>query len=327
MIYNIFFVQFLLYLCFLIYMDNQTLIDSNCVNPSIGLPSVIVLLPCFRSEWGLPLCLDNLNKIKHLFSDFRILAFCDFSGDKTLEILKKYVEDIDYNIEIEVVINDKPKRQSKTDSICDARNYILEIVREKYKSYEYFIFMDTNEYACVGEIVPNTLEGVLKRKDEWDSISFDREGGYYDDWALSFDPFIYSFFHVLPWQKTVEMMREEKNKMLKDYKTNKPHEYIPVYSAFNGFAIYKMNKFINCTYDNNIHIDLFPKEILDKQLKVTGNKLAGRTNEDCEHRKFFLEAIKNNDAKIRICVQTLFKKYCGNKLGYNGHRGFQYKIM
>ena len=42
---------------------------------------------------------------------------------------------------------------------------------------------------------------------------------------------------------------------------------------------------------------------------------------------FFLEAIKNNDAKIRICVQTLFKKYCGNKPGYNGHRGFQYKIM
>ena len=37
--------------------------------------------------------------------------------------------------------------------------------------------MDTNEYACVGEIVPNTLEGVLKRKDEWDCISFDREGG------------------------------------------------------------------------------------------------------------------------------------------------------
>ena len=80
------------------------------------------MLPCFRSEWGLPLCLDNLNKIKHLFSDFKILAFCDIS-DKTLEILKKYDEDIDYNIGIEVVINDKPKRQNKTDSICDARNY------------------------------------------------------------------------------------------------------------------------------------------------------------------------------------------------------------
>ena len=36
-----------------------------------------------------------------------------------------------------------------------------------------------------------------KNLKKWDSVSFDREDGYYDYWALSFHNFIYSFHHII----------------------------------------------------------------------------------------------------------------------------------
>lgn len=113
--------------------------------------------------------------------------------------------------------------------------------------------MDSNEYSCIGDINLEVIMSVLSR-DDWDAISFDREAGYYDTWALSFEPYMYSFFHFTNWNKVVNMMRDEFRKLLADYKNNKPDELIPVYSAFNGFSIYKTDKFVNCKYDSNINL-------------------------------------------------------------------------
>ena len=44
------------------------------------------------------------------------------------------------------------------------------------------------------------------------------------------------------------MMRDEFKNLLKYYKNEKCNELITVYSAFNGFAIYKTKKFLNCKY-------------------------------------------------------------------------------
>ena len=40
-------------------------------------------------------------------------------------------------------------------------------------------------------------ENILKINDKWDCISFNREAGYYDMWALSFIPYVYSFNHFV----------------------------------------------------------------------------------------------------------------------------------
>ena len=89
--------------------------------------------------------------------------------------------------------------------------------------------MDSNEYACVGQINLDTLSNALQRSDDWDSISFDREAGYYDYWALSFDPHIYSFFHV---QNKYDVL----NKMITEFaiKLNESRDsntLVPVYSV------------------------------------------------------------------------------------------------
>ena len=133
--------------------------------------------------------------------------------------------------------------------------------------------------------------------------------GYYDTWALSFDPFIYSFFHFAKWNHVVELMRTQFKELMDEYNKNKPNEFIPVYSAFNGFAIYKTSKFLDCSYSSIINLQLFPEDILLHQIKIVNSNIINYLTNDCEHRHFHLEAIQKNNAKIKICQDFLFAKF------------------
>jgi hypothetical protein len=92
------------------------------------------------------------------------------------------------------------------------------------------------------------------------------------------------------------------------YKKNKPNEFIPVYSAFNGFAIYKTVNFIDCSYSSMIDLSLFNKELVDNQVNLTGCKLINFFERDCEHRHFHFESIKKNKSKIMIYPKCVFRK-------------------
>ena len=265
----------------------------------------------YNNEEGLPKVLNNINKISYLFTSLKVLAFYDHSNDASLEILKN--AKINENDQIEIIINNNPKNIVKTENICNARNELLKRVIEY--SPEYFIMIDSNEYACVGDINSELLKEMLERSDEWDALSFDRTAGYYDYWALSFDPYIFSFQHfTIHPNQVIEKMCESFKEILTDYKTNRPNELIPVYSAFNGFSIYKTSKFSNCKYGIYILLNLFPIDILLKQLNLLNCSLKNSLFNDCEHRRFHLEGISKNNAKIRICTKSLFNKVENNKI-------------
>ena len=198
--------------------------------------------------------------------------------------------------------------KNRTARIAIARNGILNCIRSQRASgvyNKYFIMMDSNEYACVGQINIDTMRSALHRSDEWDSISFDREAGYYDYWALSFDPHIYSFYHVENRNETLSNMVTSFATKLKNAKNaknvDKQYELIPVYSSYNGFAIYKTDVFLNCSYSSEININLFPKQLLP-------SKILNHFKNDCEHRKFHLEAIKKNNARIVVSPLSIFYK-------------------
>ena len=160
----------------------------------------------------MPFVLNNINQLKKLFSKTQILVFYDNSNDNSLQILKEYNKT---NENMEIIINYLERTPSRTKNIAFARNSLIQLINKKYSDYEYFIMMDSNEYSCIGNINIDIIEEVLRR-DDWDAISFDREAGYYDTWALSFDPFIYSFFHFDNWRKVVDNMREQFNKLLNE---------------------------------------------------------------------------------------------------------------
>ena len=318
-------------------MDTKADINNNCV---IG-------LCVYNNERGLPSVLSNIVKLSEskLFDKITIVAFYDSSSDKSHSILESFKNRYELGIkssssfqviETTIIINNKSKNfrmslgnasrvmdKSRTMRIALARNQILNYIRSLQVRggiyNKYFIMMDSNEYACVGRINVDTLRSALERSDEWDSISFDREAGYYDYWALSFDPHIYSFYHVENQNETLQSMVSGFAKKMNDAKiksniTNDlhesnqknegkkyPYDLIPVHSAFNGFAIYKTSMFLNCSYSSTIHIDLFPKHLIRC-------KILNDFKDDCEHRKFHLEAIKKNGARIMVSPLSIFYK-------------------
>jgi hypothetical protein len=231
------------------------------------------------------------------------------------------------------VVTNTTKRnlQSKSVNIAVCRNMLLDMIRRSYRNYEYFIMMDTNEYSCVGKINvklmhdiihPNSEENETNKANQttkanqtnnymskYDAITFDREAGYYDWWALSFDPYIYSFYHIVNSFKVADQMKKMFTDILHHYRIHRPNDVIPVYSAFNGFGIYKISKFLNSSYSSDIQIDLFPKHIIHKLIYITKSNIHNHYKDDCEHRKFHLEAIRKNNAKIGVSTKYMFFKH------------------
>jgi hypothetical protein len=257
----------------------------------------------------LPAVIRNLRQLKPLFREFQILFFYDRSDDNTLEILKAFQSEDPAHIII--IENQTPVFGDKLAKIAFARNGILRIIRDQFADYEYFAMMDTNEYSCIGELNLDVLAEVFSADiiQQWDSVSFDREAGYYDYWALSFHPFVYSFFHFKFNVRMQDLMKQAFQDGLTRQKATDPTRLIPVYSAFNGFAIYKADRFTDCTYTPVIDLSLFPPGSVEKQINlIPRNQLLNLFTTDCEHRHFHLEAIQKHGARIRIYPKSVFRK-------------------
>ena len=269
--------------------------------------NICIGLCVYNSEQGIHYVISNLLEIKKLFKNCKFIFSYHESTDNTYKLLTNFLNSYPENVEI--LINTK-RTFSRTANIAIARNLILDHIREKYILYEYFAMMDCNEYACVGPIDTNIMKEVFLEKniEKWDAVSFDREDGYYDTWALSFHPYIYSFFHFKKWNVVVEMMRNEFSNILSTQKRNNPDDFINVYSAFNGFSIYKMVKFIDCNYSSNIDLKLFKIDDLCNIVKITKIPIINNFSNDCEHRHFHLESISKHDSKICIYPKSLFTK-------------------
>ena len=237
----------------------------------------------------------NIEKIGSLFNDYRVIIYYDDSIDDTLEKLNDYKKS---NDKISFYVNKDFISQYRTVRIERARNFCLQQIRDNYLDYEFFIMMDFDD-VCSSDIKLEILEKYLKRED-WDGLSFNK-CPYYDLWALSIKPYFLSCLHF----------GGTSGEILNNYITNlfqnlPPGELLPCASAFNGFAIYKTNKFINCNYFGKFNFKLFPQKLVLKNLSMLEEKINFNFVEDCEHRAFHIQAINKNNARIRISPEILF---------------------
>jgi len=276
-------------------------------------PLCFIGLCVYNNEEGLPRVLLNICKLCKLFQ-ITVVVFYDESTDRSLEILES---DEFKCLRINIIKNTHPKHPERTYRIAFARNVILEVIKRHGPGSDYFIMMDTNEYACVGDIDVGVIEETIARKD-WDAISFDRAAGYYDIWALSVAPFVYSFMHFEGNVNVCAMMKSYIERLIVDYKQRYPSKLIPVQSAFNGFAIYRTSKFLNCSYISDIIDDVFPEGSIEAEEALIGAMTRPAKIIDCEHRHFHLEAIKKNDARIRISTKHAFAKVENPREGLRG---------
>ena len=272
----------------------------------------------------LPKVFDNIKEMAELFDNYKVVISYDESHDGSLQVLQQYQK----TMPMEIIVNKRPLSKVRAKNICDARNAIIDYMKqEDDKSYEYFIMMDFDD-VCAIYMNTSNLENILERHDDWDAVSFNRYP-YYDIWALSIDPYLFSCWH---WGETEFIQSKPIVEATEKYVTDKlaamgEDELLECHSAFNGFCIYKKDKFIDCKYDWDINRTrkLITEEQMKKNMTVVGkdkivyigeydeekfNKEPPsgiiKKFEDCEHRNFHMEAIQKNGARIRISPSFLF---------------------
>ena len=227
----------------------------------------------------------NIETIGKIFDDYRVIMAYDNSTDNSLKILQDY--NIGHTNKFILHIGSEQLSEYRVHNIAKARNKCLETIRSQFPDYEYFIMIDCDD-VCAATI--NT---------EWDAITFNKQP-YYDLWALSKYPYSFSCMHFKNWKDWgvyIETIMQN----------TPPKTLIPCLSAFNGFAIYRTNKFIDGFYDPTPRTDLLPQHLLKANEKICGPVyLKGKAGlVDCEHRSFHLMAV-NNGARIRIAPEVIF---------------------
>lgn len=256
-----------------------------------------------------------MSKIGDIFDDYQIIIYYDVSEDKSLEILKDYQKK---NPKMMIYINKNKISPFRTHNLAIARNFCLNYVKENRDKYPFFIMMDCDDVNCK-EINTDILKKQLYTNNNtlWDGLSFNTNPKYYDIWALSIYPFCFSYNHFENNVRYYNIMQNFIDKILKKAKTE--NKLLECISSFNGFSIYKTNKFLNTYYDGRVRLDLIPKINLESHKKITRSKLIfkkyfkpdGSVNvdgryEDCEHRAFHIQASQNSGAKIMISHEILF---------------------
>ena len=239
----------------------------------------------------------NIEKIGSLFENYVIIFYYDHSTDNTLQKMKDYQQKVGSERFI-FYVNKIEISKYRTHRIANARNNCLQIVRNNYSTWPFFIMIDCDD-RCSENVKSNILQKYLKRND-WDSLSFNKKD-YYDIWALSIRPYMFSYANFSVGHK----LNQTKQYITQLLKQVPPGGLLKCASAFNGFAIYRTEKFLNCTYDGRLNLDLIPSNYLKENMKVCNSGIFWGP-EDCEHRAFHFEAIHKNSARIRISPEIVF---------------------
>jgi len=249
----------------------------------------------------------NIEKVGSLFDDYQIIIYYDDSFDNTLQILKNYEKQ---NNKLKLIINNNTREMSpfRTHRIAHARNQCVQYVKDTHPDFRYFIMMDfddPNSKTCNIEVIKKYLERI-----DWDALTFNTRPAYYDIWALSIYPFCFSYNHFKNNSYYYKVMQHYVTLKLHNLKND---ELLPCISSFNGFSIYRADKFLNCKYDGKVNLNLIPIHYMRAHMRATKSKIIFKDYgnvkgkyEDCEHRAFHVEAINKNNAKIMISPEIVF---------------------
>jgi len=286
--------------------------ENKIVSVGMNVGGCCICGPVKNCGSYLPKVLENIEKIGSLFNHYCIVIYYDKSDDNSLEILENYQK---INPKCMVYININKISKFRTHNLAIARNFCLNFVRKNVEKYPYFIMMDFDDVNAK-EININVIAKYLyfnSKINLWDGLTFNTSPDYYDIWALSINPYCFSYNHFENNVQNYKIIQRYVTTLLKEASKNKL-SLVKCISAFNGFGIYKTSKFLNTYYDGRIRLDLIPRENLEKHMKVTNSKkiiykkyvtVDGRY-EDCEHRAFHIMANKNSGANIYIAPDIVF---------------------
>ena len=262
----------------------------------------IALCFCVRNcEKYLNNIFSNIEDVKKLnnINVYSIFIY-DNCEDNSEMLLKEYSNSNNNTI----VRNIENKNPSRTVRIAKARNSCLQIVYNESNDISFHIMIDCDD-VCINKWNIELLNNYLNNfdNDDWDCISFNRID-YYDIWALIYDDFKH---HCWGFYNKSYLVVEIMGKCLTDKLNNSKTNSIEVESAFNGFCIYKTDRFKGFYYDG--YYSNVKKIISDNERLKTVKMFKDKYNinvicndnhiECCEHIFYNISAHKKG-RKIKI---------------------------
>lgn len=270
---------------------------------------------CIRNcEKFLPNIFKNLDSLNKKFNNLSIIFVYDNCSDNTEKLLKEYTYTKKYNVFL--INNNTNTSPHRTQRIANARNKAIEFMYKTIKT-DFHFMIDADDVNC-NEWNIDLIEKYLLI-DTWDSLSFNRPN-YYDMWALLYGDFKHHCWGFK--NNSVNVIEYMKKDIIDKLDNLKLDELFECISAFNGFAIYRTPVFKNITYDGlysnikNVITDYERQKNLEILRKHIPNLYIDENHiEICEHIFYHVNAIKQNNARIRISKFCLFNSNWSKDLG------------
>ena len=228
--------------------------------------------------------LGFIDSLRAYFPESKVIFAFDKSTDNSFAKLVQYEERNPADVDLLMCGNNHKHR---TVNIAGARNCVMTRISQEYPNYDMLCFLDMDDVVN-GSLKTETLDAVFKL--EWDALSFNRDV-YYDIWALRYDPYLCSCWGF-GWDMMYEMQTDITERLKGD-------ALIPVKSAFNGLAFFRLDKFLHSRFTGLYEPDADFTNPFDKAYKPS--------EDDCEWVSFHHDALsKHSDLKVVISPLRLY---------------------
>jgi hypothetical protein len=246
----------------------------------------------------LPFIFSNLDVLSKLFNTFYVVFVYDHCHDDSVSLLTQYKSVASFQVVVKQISNESPFR---TVRIAKARNAGL---KQIYKwNVDFHFMIDADDVNCFKWNVDLIQKYLVE--DTWDALSFNRPD-YYDIWALMYEDYKHHCWGFTGGcNPIVQYLKKDITTKLAEV-----DDLFPCYSAFNGFAIYRTERFKGIQYEGcySSILDLITDEEREKTLHLYRDKLRlpaliinENVVEHCEHLYYHL----SSKARIRISKHYL----------------------
>ena len=235
----------------------------------------VIFAGCARNvEKCIKTNLDHINACGAKFKSFQLIIYENDSTDNTRTILNEAKKD-NYHY----IFEDNVTEPARTMCLAHGRNQLIAKMREldTYGVYHYLIMMDLDNINSSGSFIDSIETCFDYETDDWDVLTANQTGGYYDLWALRYSEIIDGDFWKDKYYK--EEIEETQRIIIVPQLILPQDTLIEVDSAFGGIAIYKISsipedaKYVGKYPDDKPYDHVCPMLFLNMQVKMLQSKI------------------------------------------------------
>lgn len=231
---------------------------------------ILICGVCKDVEPAIPCTIRNAEELGNLFEDYRVVIYENNSKDKTNAMLSDWASKNPKVIFKSETLLPEELAISRTDLIARARNHVLNIIRmSDYADFDYLVMVDLdfqNNWP-ISEIVATTQSEI-----EWDCVSANgirpyggHQRAYWDRYAFRSTAFPFG----------PEIMGDGWwGELERTWFPITTTDWMPVYSAFGGLAIYKTATILDLSYSGVVTMELqeYYKRIFNELPESDGHR-------------------------------------------------------